>query len=332
MLVLQPDRCGPRDPSRHTPRREAGSIRRTSSIDTRWPDGLEHDMVVECRARDLLTATDGTARVVDEVRFSLELDAVSRAVRRWSSDTHAAELAVLDGLSVGSGFRDRLAERAPGVVGSGSALHLLLDDLPGASLVSGYALLRAGILGPTDPDAFGERAGICAGWVRDGAMMRAIREHHTIPTPDGPPAPVLHAGDDPLSWHDLPALQPVATRRARRVDVRPGAGRATCAVDALLRDSHVGDRPETVLHEYRVSATTDGGSIAAIAARPNVLPWVECPGAVASAQRVVGTPVGDLRLRVRAELKGASTCTHLNDTLRHLADVEALSTVLAEAT
>lgn len=331
MLVLEPDRCGPRHPNRHTPRREPGSVRRTSSIDTRWPDGLEHDMVVECRARDLLTAADGTSRVIDEVRFSLGLDAASRVVRLRSSDTHAAELSVLDGLRIGPGFRDHLAERASAIVGSGSAMHLLLDDLPGASLVSGYALLRGGLLGPADPDAFGERADICAGWARDGAMMQAIREHHTIPTPDGPPAPVLHADDDPLSWHDLPVLEPVATRRMRRIDVRPVAESADCTVEALFRDSHVGDRPETVLHEYEVTATVHEGTITSIAAHPNVLPWVECPGAVASAQGLVGTPAGVLRQHVRAEFKGTSTCTHLNDTLRHLADVDTLNTMLAEA-
>lgn len=287
-------------------------------------------MVVDCRARDLLTATDGSALVVDEVRFTLDLDGASRDVRRWSSDTHAAELSLLDGLRVGAGFRDCLAERAPRLVGSGRALHLLLDDIPGAFLVSGYALLRAGMVGLTDPDALAERAGICAGWVRDGAMMQAIEEHHTIPTPDGPAAPSLRDGDDALSWHDLPALESVATRRLRRIDVQP-EGRCTgYAVDALFRDSHVGDRPETVLHEYVVSATIDGESIAAISAHPNVLPWVECPGAVASAQRLVGTAVGDLRRCVRADFKGVSTCTHLNDTLRHLADVGALSSVLTE--
>ena len=61
-----------------------------------------------------------------------------------------------------------------------------------------------------------------------------------------------------------------------------------------------------------------------MAAEARVLPWMECPEAVASAARVVGMPVGELRHRVRRELVGVSTCTHLNDTLRSLDDLAGL--------
>jgi Protein of unknown function (DUF2889) len=37
-----------------------------------------------------------------------------------------------------------------------------------------------------------------------------------------------------------------------------------------------------------------------------------------------GTDFDDLRLRVRRELVGTASCTHLNDTLRSLADLGAL--------
>jgi len=40
--------------------------------------------------------------------------------------------------------------------------------------------------------------------------------------------------------------------------------------------------------------------------------------------RFVGTGVGDIRGRVRADFVGTSTCTHLNDTLRAVADLDAL--------
>jgi hypothetical protein len=55
-----------------------------------------------------------------------------------------------------------------------------------------------------------------------------------------------------------------------------------------------------------------------------VLPWVECPGALASADRLTDMPVAELRDHVRREFKGTSTCTHLNDTLRSLGDVDVL--------
>jgi hypothetical protein len=56
-----------------------------------------------------------------------------------------------------------------------------------------------------------------------------------------------------------------------------------------------------------------------------VLPWEACPGAVASAERVVGVPLDDLARRARTELVGLTTCTHLTSTIRCLADVRALA-------
>jgi hypothetical protein len=65
-------------------------------------------------------------------------------------------------------------------------------------------------------------------------------------------------------------------------------------------------------------------------AQARVLPWMECPQAVASASRVAGMAIGELRGRVRRELVGVSTCTHLNDTLRSLDDVAVLIPVLGD--
>jgi Protein of unknown function (DUF2889) len=59
-------------------------------------------------------------------------------------------------------------------------------------------------------------------------------------------------------------------------------------------------------------------------ATPKVLPWPECSDAGASATRLVGLPLDDIRQYVRTDLNGISTCTHLNDLLRSLGDVPAL--------
>jgi Protein of unknown function (DUF2889) len=66
-------------------------------------------------------------------------------------------------------------------------------------------------------------------------------------------------------------------------------------------------------------------------ATPRVLPWRECPQAAASAQRLAGMSVVGLRRQVREELTGPTTCTHLNDTLRGLEDVEHLVRSLEQA-
>jgi hypothetical protein len=98
-------------------------------------------------------------------------------------------------------------------------------------------------------------------------------------------------------------------------------------VDCFFRDSHQrADGPETIVHEYTLHVAVDPDSmlIRSCAAGVGALPWPECPSAAASAHRLVGTPLTDLRQRVRAEFVGPSTCTHLNDTLRSLADVPAL--------
>jgi hypothetical protein len=105
-------------------------------------------------------------------------------------------------------------------------------------------------------------------------------------------------------------------RRRRRLDLTPGY-----EVDVHFRDSHMDEAyAESVVYEY---------SVTGMAARARVLPWMECPGAVASATRLVGMPAAELRGWVRRELTGATTCTHLNDTLRSLADVTALAGLLA---
>jgi hypothetical protein len=52
---------------------------------------------------------------------------------------------------------------------------------------------------------------------------------------------------------------------------------------------------------------------------------------VASARRIVGTTADDLRSRVRTDLTGTSTCTHLNDMLRSLADLPVLAAGLARS-
>jgi len=116
-------------------------------------------------------------------------------------------------------------------------------------------------------------------------------------------------------------------RRRRRIDVYPGESPSRVGIDAMFRDTYVRtDGVETIIHEYTLTAVvdTDSGVIAESVATPRVLPWQECPGAVASAQRIDGITLRDLHFRVRQELSGTSTCTHLNDLLRSVADAEAL--------
>jgi len=322
------DARGPHNPVGSAPARVPGSIRRTSTIDTTRPDGVTGRMVMDGRARDLLTTRDGEARVLGEASVVAHVDGASRELREIQTKP-GAKLDELVGRVVGPGFRARVDEVAPELCAGHGLLYLLLDDLPGAGLVSGYAMLKAdAIKKPENDEYLGVRADMCAGWANDGSMMALIREHGQNPTPLGPPAPSLARADDPHAWHDVAPLPPTAMRRLRRIDVHaPGTDRGDCVVDVFFRDSHVdGDGLETVVHEYTVRAAVDPmtRTITAIDAAADVLPWKECPGAVGSAARLVGHGLDDLRPWVRETFVGTTTCTHLNDVLRGLTDVGAL--------
>ena len=331
--------AGPHAPATSTPPRSLGSVRRTTSIDTVRPDGPSGTLVVDARGRDLRTdGGDGDrAEVLGEVALTLRLDAASHSVVDVCVDgaagqaERAPDLRSLLGARVGSGFRRLLDEAMPAERERGSIVHLLLDDLVGAVLVSGYSLLHADAL-PRQAgllDAMVARLGDqCSGWALDGGFIANLRDTGRLATPHGPPAPPLASLDgDALAWHDMARLPPNATRRRRRLDViAPDAGGVN-AIDVHFRDSHVdGSGNETVVHEYAVAGSVDAGRrlIVDLWARALVLPWTECPAAVASAERLRGTTFDDLRLRVRRELVGTASCTHLNDMLRSLADLGAL--------
>ena len=226
-----------------------------------------------------------------------------------------------------------MAAALPDEVAAGTSLALLLDDLPVAALISGYARLYSGDL-PEPSSTTWAQEDICSGWRSDGTMMVSVRAGRGVPLRVGPPAPrpEEECASDPLGWHALPPLPVGAMRRRRRIDVTVGEA---WDVGAMFRDTHVDEHgDETVLHEYTLTATVDPEQriFTSCAAVPRVLPWVECPVAAASADRLIGRDVSSVRDFVRSELRGTSTCTHLNDLLRSLGDVDTLAAALARQT
>jgi hypothetical protein len=319
--------AAPADPLATTPPRAAGSVRRTTSVDILRPDGMRGDVVLHGRARDALTHRAGAP---PEVAAESELHArVGVRDRRLLSLTLRPDqpaAARLVGLSVGAGFRGAID---PGLAGTPAAV--LLDDLPVANLIAGYAALRVEAT-PGAPDwarataVYASQGDICSGWRKDGAMMRMIADEGVMPVPECPSAPSLEDPADPDGWHPMDALSPTSMRRRRRIDIR-AAARDSLMVDATFRDSFwEPSAEEVVLHEYQLEAVVDrSGVIRRIAATPHVLPWPECPAAAASAQALVGTAVEDLPDRVKQDLRGISSCTHLNDLFRSLRDVHRLA-------
>ena len=121
----------------------------------------------------------------------------------------------------------------------------------------------------------------------------------------------------------MAALAPGTMRRQRLIE------RGGDHIWAMFRDTYARlDGQVIVLHEYTLEAELaqgEGGStVRSCRATPRVLPWLECPSAAASAGRVEGTAVAELRSLVKEELVGTSTCTHLNDLLASLAQVDSL--------
>jgi hypothetical protein len=282
-------------------------LRRTSTIDTH-PAGTGESSV-DLRARDI------SADVLGEVRVRAHL--TDRVI-----DDIDNGLDALVGNRVGPGFRSTVGKLFPEEVRGATLLHLLLDDWVGAALVSGYAVQHAainlGIEEKIGPGVADHMAGICAGFASDASLVPYAKRNGTIPSVHGPLAPSL----DGLEMHAVEPLRAHGMRRLRRLDLNPDDG-----FSAHFRDSHVdGDGVETIVHEYTVVGELDTSTrtVTSVDASVQVLPWQECPGAIGSAARVAGMTLADMRARIRTEFVGTSTCTHLNDTLRALADLDAL--------
>lgn len=313
------DIIGPQRPVETWSPLAPGVLRRTSTIDTHPAGTAGSD--VDLRARDIAVRAPDRVDVLDEVRIRAHL--AERVID--SIDPYDAPVSRLVGRRVGPGFRSAVAE-ALADERPNSLLHLLLDDWVGAALVSGYAVqhraITAGVEEPLPPGIVDRMAGVCSGFAPDAALVDFARRAGTIPSVHGPVAPPLDHG----GLHAVDPLRPHGMRRLRRLDLRPGRD-GSAAFDAHFRDSHVdGDGVETVVHEYTLAGTVDVATrtVASIAADYHVLPWQECPGAIGSADRVLGMSVAEIRDRVRAEFVGTSTCTHLNDTLRAIGDLDVL--------
>ena len=312
---------GPRDPMTGTPPRQPGSVRRTTSIDQRRGEsGAPQEIVAT--GRDLLTRQDGTTEVIDAVTLRATVDSMG-TVTELEVDPPVSGIDALVGGHVSQGLRRRVDEALPDERERATLLHQLLDDFPMAALLSSYGSTRETEDWNIPKETAAGMADLCAGWAAEGTMLDALDRTGIFPIPLGPPAPDLLSDDDPLAWHDLEPMALRSIRRRRRLDLIPGE---PLTMDVHFRDSHLGaDGLEDVLHEYSLAVDLDADlTVLRSEATVRVLPWPECPGAIASAGRVVGQPVTALRRLVTSELKGTSTCTHLNDVLRSVAGASAL--------
>ena len=314
------------------PPRRPGSVRRTTSIDSQWPEGFGTPVSMTGRARDIVTPLEGGAPVeIGRGEFSITASQAREILAIAVTPAHS-RVAELIGVRAGGASREALKT----VLGDrvGSPLFQVLDDFAGASLVGNWIwsqwnpgsrsraamTMPAGVRGP--------RENICTGFATGASSL----------TPEGLPAHgelgrtvvgPLEPADDPLGWHFMPAQSGVEFRRARRLDLfRDGD---LLHADLGFQDS--GSNPEgtrSALHEYRVHAEIDPATMTLVSlqALPLILPFRECPGAAVKIGRLVGQPVASLRDAVPTILRSTLGCTHLNDVLRSLADVPELAKAL----
>ncbi|MFF9221915.1 DUF2889 domain-containing protein [Streptomyces viridosporus] len=316
-----PQTAGPLGPS---PARRPGSVRRTSTLDTRWPGGFGTGLHIDGRARDLYTPADGRPPLVlAEDRLRVRFTPASRVIGGIESTPARNELALLAGARCGGGFRALLAQSLPRERDTGTPLYLMLDDLAAVSLIADFAVTRWPSAEPGAPrTTVDPPEGVCTGFMPGSSALNpdrfragGDRTRRVVPLPHP---------DDPEGWHELTAPTEPSMRRARRIDVTPGE---VIDVDAMFQDSAtVPQGGRSAVHEYRLHATAHArtGALLTLRAEPRILPYDECPLAVLNLDRLLGTPLADLRTTVPKVLRGIDGCTHLNDALRALAEVPAL--------
>ena len=237
-LPLDP-RHGTHEPTTDVPARRPGSVRRTTSIDMLRPHGVDGDLVLVGRGprpahRTPTTSTavldtaaiEATIDYADAQRLTVAL--VARPRSTGSSGCWAARR------PPASAPRSTRSSPAHDVVGR--PVYQLLDDLPVATLISGYAPQHAmaqsgdwadeqkrSAMRKRAPEGLAmlQQADLCAGWKAGGTIMQGFAEG-VPPVVTGPDAPVARRRDDPLAWHELPARsRSQCMRRRRRIDVLP---------------------------------------------------------------------------------------------------------------
>jgi hypothetical protein len=325
----------PADPVDVPPPRRPGSVRRTSTVLMSWPGGPTAELQLRGRARDLLTPAQGAARVV-AVADLLAVTGRERNIQHIESNPAVPGLDRLIGCRAGGNLRSAIAAELPDEMEQGTPLHLLLDDLAGSTLISGFTLILWGEVFPEIGERMKVGAGtrvmrdVCAGF-RDGSG--AIKPDGTMSGKRQSTAPTGRLDDpaDPLSWHELDDPPQMAMRRARRIDVWDEEGELR--IDSMFRDSCWNpEGEEVVIHEYQIFGAADRatGTLQSVTAVPRVLPYSECPGAAPNASWMAGTELRALRSEVIQRLRNAECCTHLNDGLRSLAEVPVLATALPD--
>lgn len=325
----------PRSTANPAPPRPANSLRRTTSIDVSWPGGTDQPRLFIGRVRDYRTGSPdqpGTQVGAAELRAVLDDD---KTIRSISATPEPSRLQEIVGHRAGGHLRLFVREIMPELVENAVPLYLVLDDLSGSALVSNISWAmwdpttlmldrRANMSDAEFEEMMAGRANVCWGLAEGNSGLTSRRDVTEVAAAD---AGELRNPADVHGWHDFAENDGPGFRRARRIDVWRDPSTGLLTIDSAFQDSSSKkDGGRTAIHEYllRVTADPDTLEVLSLEAEPRILPFHECPGAVANSQRLVGSSLADIRDEVLRQLRGPEGCTHLNDAMRALADVPVL--------
>jgi Protein of unknown function (DUF2889) len=266
---------GPSDPLSAVPVLRERTLRRTMHVDVgpagEWPGPERRAAHLEITgaARDV-RGPNVLAHASLRARFD-----PSRVLVGLETDPEAHWAEAMIGTRAGGGFRRHLAKVVREVVKQadpieepgGAAglttmlLRQLLEDLPAAALISGYASLRLarrrgaspGELTP--PVVLEHMSDMCSGWRSDGTAAKSIAAGAGVPVQDCPVAPVLE-------------LRDVSPRSAATTSESPTAGSGATTPESPTAGS------ATTTSE---SATAGSGATTSESATAGSGPWHPIP-------------------------------------------------------
>ncbi|MDD9797608.1 MAG: DUF2889 domain-containing protein [Alphaproteobacteria bacterium] len=328
------------------PVRRAQSVRRTSTIDTHWPEEYQEDyhkpMQLVGRARDIFTdKPQNTPRLLAEDKVTI-LASSQREILAITSQPPRPQIEKLIGCRAGKQLRAAISDALPDEAAQGTPLHLLLDDMAGASLVAFWAWsqwpdekarLMAEQKDKTQKDKTENNylrrrvVGVCTGFA-PGAPSLNEDGSAKIGMSSSAPATSLINPQDPHGWHEIKEQTTLAARRARWIDIWRADEKDELAIETGFQDSAT--RPDggrQAVHEYRILAQVraDNFELTQLHIDPRILPYSSCLAAPRQANIMLGKPLSDFRSQVLTHLRGVKGCTHLNDMLRDLAEVPLLA-------
>lgn len=321
-------------PYGYSPLRRANSIRRTTHIDMTWPDGEEQPMRFVGCGRDVLTRdTQEPINILQQDEFTASVT-MDRKILSIESSCQRCDVGALAGFTGGAYLRAVLQERFPEERVAGTPLYLLLDDLSGSSLIAGWAFTQR----PDYVDDFNKQVvedpalrqtmmNVCLGFAEgstslSGELGSTTSERCAVVTS-------LVNPEDPHGWPEMADYTETSMRRARRIDVWMEG--ELIRAEAYFQDTASrADGSRVAVHEYCLQAYIDpaSGTLIRLEAEPHILPYPECPNAIRNLDRLLGTPVNELRTTVLKRLARTEGCTHLNDAVRSLAEVPILADYL----